>query len=312
MLTVMNLLRPFRYFLLIVLLSGTDLIYSQELNCNVQVSAQKIQGSNRQVFESMQRDIYEFMNNMVWTNHVYSYAERIDCNILITLTDQFSADEFRGTIQIQLKRPIFNTTYNSTMLNFMDNNFQFRYVEFQPLEFDPNSYRSSLVSVLAYYAYMILGFDYDSFSTLGGTEFFQVAEKIVTNAQNASEPGWKPYDGSRNRNRYWLVKNVLDKEYEGVRRFIHEYNINGLDRMESRAAEARTSIAESLRLLQEVYRAKPDPYMYLVQVILESKTDELVSIFSEAFPEEKSRVIQILVEIDPGNRTKYEKITAAN
>ena len=308
----MNLLRPFRYFLLIVLLSCTDLIYSQELNCNVQVSAQKIQGSNRQVFESMQRDIYEFMNNMVWTNHVYSYAERIDCNILITLTDQFSADEFRGTIQIQLKRPIFNTTYNSTMLNFMDNNFQFRYVEFQPLEFDPNSYRSSLVSVLAYYAYMILGFDYDSFSTLGGTEFFQVAEKIVTNAQNASEPGWKPYDGSRNRNRYWLVKNVLDKEYEGVRRFIHEYNINGLDRMESRTAEARTSIAESLKLLQEVYRAKPDPYMYLVQVILESKTDELVSIFSEAFPEEKSRVIQILVEIDPGNRTKYEKITAAN
>jgi hypothetical protein len=312
MLTLMNLLRQLRYFLLIVLLSGADLVYSQELNCNVQVSAQKIQGSNRQVFESMQRDIYEFMNNAVWTNHVYSYAERIDCNILITLTDQFSADEFRGTIQVQLKRPIFNTTYNSTMLNFMDNNFQFRYVEFQPLEFDPNSYRSSLVSVLAYYAYMILGFDYDSFSTLGGTEFFQVAEKIVTNAQNASEPGWKPYDGSRNRNRYWLVKNVLDKEYEGVRRFIHEYNINGLDRMESRTAEARTSIAESLKLLQEVYRAKPDPYMYLIQVILESKTDELVSIFSEAFPEEKSRVIQILVEIDPGNKTKYEKITAAN
>ena len=312
MLTVMNLLRQLRCFLLIVLLSGAEIVYSQELNCNVQVSAQKIQGSNRQVFESMQRDIYEFMNNTVWTNHVYSYAERIDCNILITLTDQFSADEFRGTIQVQLKRPIFNTTYNSTMLNFMDNNFQFRYVEFQPLEFDPNSYRSSLVSVLAYYAYMILGFDYDSFSTLGGTEFFQVAEKVVTNAQNASEPGWKPYDGSRNRNRYWLVKNVLDKEYEGVRKFIHEYNINGLDRMESRTAEARTSIAESLKLLQEVYRAKPDPYMYLVQIILESKTDELVYIFSDAFPEEKSRVIQILVEIDPGNKTKYEKITAAN
>jgi hypothetical protein len=293
------------------LISGAEVIYSQELNCNVQVSAQKIQGSNRQVFESMQRDIYEFMNNTVWTNHVFSYAERIDCNIIINLTDQFSADEFRGTIQVQLKRPIFNTTYNSTMLNFMDNNFQFRYVEFQPLEFDPNSYRSSLVSVLAYYAYMIIGFDYDSYSTLGGTEFFQVAEKIVTNAQNASEPGWKPYDGSRNKNRYWLVKNTLDKEYEGVRRFIHEYNINGLDKMESKTAEARTSIAESLKLLLEVYRAKPDPFMYLLQVILESKADELVNIFSEAFPEEKSRVIQILIEIDPGNKTKYEKITAA-
>ncbi len=307
----MRLLKLLKYSFLIILISGAEVIYSQELNCNVQVSAQKIQGSNRQVFESMQRDIYEFMNNTVWTNHVFSYAERIDCNILINLTDQFSADEFKGTIQVQLSRPIFNTTYNSTMLNFIDNNFQFRYVEFQPLEFDPNSYRSSLVSVLAYYAYMILGFDYDSFSTLGGTEFFQVAEKIVTNAQNASEPGWKPYDGSRNRNRYWLVKNALDKEYEGVRRFIHEYNINGLDKMESKTAEARTSIAESLKLIQEVYRAKPDPYMYLIQVILESKADELVNIFSEAFPEEKSRVIQILTEIDPGNKTKYEKITAA-
>jgi hypothetical protein len=307
----MRLNKLLKYSFLIILISGVEVLYSQELNCNVQVSAQKIQGSNREVFESMQRDIYEFMNNTVWTNHVFSYAERIECSIIINLTDQFSADEFRGTIQVQLKRPIFNTTYNSTMLNFMDNNFQFRYVEFQPLEFDPNSYRSSLVSVLGYYAYMIIGFDYDSFSTLGGTEFFQVAEKIVTNAQNASEPGWKPYDGSRNKNRYWLVKNTLDKEYEGVRRFIHEYNINGLDKMESRTTEARTSIAESLKLLLEVYRAKPDPYMYLLQVILESKTDELVNIFSEAFPEEKSRVMQILIEIDPGNKSKYEKITAA-
>ncbi len=284
---------------------------SQELNCNVQISAQKIQGSNRQVFESMQRDIYEFMNNTVWTNNVFSYAERIDCNLLINLTDQLSADEFKGTIQIQLRRPVFNTTYNSTMLNFMDNNFQFRYVEFQPLEFDPNSYRSSLVSVLAYYTYIILGFDYDSFSPLGGTEFFQVAEKIVTNAQNASEPGWKPYDGSRNKNRYWLVKNLLDKQYEGVRRFIYDYDINGLDRMESKAGEARTNIVESLRLLQEVFRAKPDPFMNLLQVVMESKSDEIVNLFSEAFPEEKARVVEILTEIDPGNKSKYQKIISA-
>jgi hypothetical protein len=308
----MRLLKSLKYSFLIFLIISAKTVYSQELNCNVQISAQKIQGSNRQVFESMQRDIYEFMNNTIWTNHVFSYAERVDCNILINLTDQLSADEFKGTIQIQLRRPVFNTTYNSTMLNFIDNNFQFRYVEFQPLEFDPNSYRSSLVSVLAYYTYIILGFDYDSFSFEGGTEFFQIAEKIVTNAQNASEPGWKPYDGSRNKNRYWLVKNLLDKEYEGVRRFIYEYDIHGLDKMESNLTEARTSIVESLRLLQEVYRAKPDPYMYLVQIILESKADELINIFSEAFPEEKSRVIQILIEIDPGNKTKYEKITAAN
>jgi hypothetical protein len=260
----------------------------------------------------MQRDIYEFMNSTVWTNHVYSYAERIDCNILINLNDQLSADEFRGTIQIQLRRPVFNTTYNATMLNFIDNNFHFRYVEFQPLEFDPGTHRSNLVSVLAYYAYIILGVDYDSFSSLGGSEFYQIAEKIVSNAQNAPEQGWKPYDASRNRNRYWLVKNMLDKEYEGVRKFIYEYNINGLDKMESRITEARTSMVESLKMLQEVYRRKPDPFMYALQIILEAKSDELVNIYSEAFPEEKSRVMQILTEIDPANKTKYEKINVTN
>ena len=300
------------FWLLTVLVLIPEAGYSQELNCNVQISAQRIQGSNRQVFETMQRDIYEFMNNSVWTNHVYSYAERIDCNILINLSDQLSADEFRGTIQIQVRRPVYNTTYNSTLLNFIDNSFQFRYVEFQPLEFDPATHRSNLVSVLAYYTYLILGFDYDSFSPEGGTEFFQMAEKIVNNAQNAPEQGWKPYDGSRNRNRYWLVKNILDKEYEGVRKFIYDYDINGLDKMESRLSEARTSIAESLKLMQEVYRRKPDPFMYFVQIVMESKSDELINIFSEAFPEERSRVVQILTEIDPANKAKYEKIASAS
>jgi hypothetical protein len=299
-----------KFLLPVILLISPGETFSQELNCNVQVSAQKIQGSNRQVFENMQRDIYEFMNNTVWTNNLFSYSERIDCNILINLIDQISADEFNGTIQIQLRRPVYNATYNTTLLHFIDNNFRFRYVEFQPLEFDPTTHRSSLISVLAYYTYIILGFDYDSFAPEGGTEFFQMAEKIVTNAQNAPEAGWKPYDGSRNRNRYWLIKNILDKEYEGVRQFIYEYNRNGLDRMESRISEARNSIVESLRLMQEVYRKRPDPFMYLVQVVMESKADEMINIFAEAFPEEKSRVVQILTEIDPSNKSKYEKITA--
>ena len=270
-----------------------------------------IQGSNREIFTNMQRDIYEFINNTVWTNHVFSYAERIDCNMLINLTDQISGDEFKGTIQIQLRRPAFNTTYNSTMLNFVDNSFQFKYVEFQTLEFDPSAHRANLISVLAYYVYIILGVDYDSYSLLGGTEFYQMAEKIVTNAQNAPEPGWKPYDGSRNRNRYWLLKNMLNREYEGVRQFIYEYDINGLDRMESRISEARNNMAESLNLLRDVFRKKPDPFMYFLSIIIDSKSDELINIYPEAFPEEKSRVVQILTEIDPANKAKYEKITAS-
>lgn len=297
-------------FVLSVFVAGIFVtpLAAQELLCNVQVTAQRIQGSNRQVFQTMQRDIYEFMNNTNWTNHVYSYSERIDCNIMINLTEQLSADEFRGTITVQLRRPVYNTTYNSTILNFVDNNVQFRYVEFQPLEFDPNTHRSNLVSLLAYYAYIILGFDYDSYSPEGGADYFTMAEKIVTNAQNAPESGWKPYDGSRNRNRYWLVKNILDKQYQFVRRFIYEYHVAGLDAMESRINESRTTMVESLRLLQQVYRTRPDPFMYFLQIVIEAKADELVNIYSRAFPEEKSRVVQILNEVDPANKAKYEKI----
>jgi hypothetical protein len=301
-----------KYYLIIILICIPGFAKAQELNCNVQVSAQMIQGSNREIFVNMQRDIYEFINNTVWTNHLFSYAERIDCNMLINLTEQISGDEFKGTIQIQLRRPAFNTTYNSTMLNFVDNNFQFKYVEFQTLEFDPSTHRANLISVLAYYVYIILGVDYDSFSLLGGTEFFQMAEKIVTNAQNAPESGWKPYDGSRNRNRYWLVKNILNREYEGVRQFIYEYDINGLDRLESRVSEARNGMAESLKLIQDVYRKKPDPFMYFLQIIIDSKSEEIINIFLGAFPEERSRVVQIMTEIDPANKSKYEKITAAS
>lgn len=296
----------------LIILSASGMVRSQELYCNVQVSAQKIQGSNREIFQSMQRDIYEFMNSMVWTDNLFSFSERIECNLLINLDEQLSADEFRGTIQVQLSRPVYNTTYESTVLNFVDNNFQFKYVEFQPLEFNPNSHTSNLVSVLAYYAYLFIGMDFDTYSQGGGTPYFQIAEKIVTNAQNTPEPGWKPYDGSRNRNRYWLVKNVLDNEYSPARQFMYLYHLRGLDRMESDMTLARNEMFESLRRLQELHRQRPDPFMYYLTIILDAKADEIVNIFSRAFPEEKNRVVQILTEIDPANETKYQKILTAS
>ncbi|MGM0666643.1 MAG: DUF4835 family protein [Bacteroidota bacterium] len=304
----MNLLKKIPGLTIAVFFLSVMHVNSQELNCSVQVSAQRIQGSNRQVFQTMQRAIYEFMNNTVWTNHVYTYSERIDCSIIFNLTEQLSADEFRGTLQIISRRPVYNTTYNTTMLNFVDNNIQFRYVEFQPLEFDLTMHRSNLVSLLSYYAYLILGFDYDSFSPMGGTEMFEICERIVNNAQNAPEPGWKPYDGSRNRNRYWLVNNVLNREYSNVRDFIYRYHIDGLDRLESSVTEARSDMIETLRLLQDVYRKRPDPFMYYMTIVMEAKKDELINVFSDAFPEEKSRAVQILAEIDPANKSDYEKI----
>lgn len=298
--------------IILALFNSLTELNAQELYCNVQVSAQKIQGSNRDVFQSMQKDIYEFMNNTVWTDNVFSYSERIECNILINLNEQLSSEVFKGTLQIQLSRPVYNSTYESTVLNFVDNNFQFSYVEFQPLEFNANSFTSNLVSVLSYYAYILIGMDYDTFSLEGGTPYFQIAEKIVNNAQNATEGGWKPYDGSRNKNRYWLVKNILNKEYSGIRQFIYTYHLKGLDKLESDPAQARTEIYQSLKSLQEVYRQHPDPFMYYMTLVLEAKVSEIVSIFTPGFPEEKNRVVEIMTEIDAGNESKYKAILKGN
>jgi len=282
--------------------------YGQELHCIVSLSAQKIQGSFQEKFKTLQRAIYEFMNNRNWTNNVFDVNERIECTMLINLTEQISSDQFKGTMQIQSRRPVYNTTYNTTMFNFLDNNFQFTYVEYQTLEFNESTFLSNLTSVLAYYAYIIVGIDYDSFSLDGGTSYFEKAEQIVNNAQNAVEPGWKPFSGSGNRNRYWLIQNILDSKYAPIREFYYRYHRLGLDVMESNLNKSRAEIAGSLELLQKVYRDKPDPYLLFLRVVLDAKRDEVVNIFSESFPDEKRRVSLIMKEIDPANIQKYEKI----
>jgi len=281
---------------------------AQELRCNVQVVSQQIQGSNKQIFVTLQNAIYEFMNNRVWTDRVYTMEERIECNLMINITEQVSADEFKGTLSIQASRPVFNTNYTTTTLNFIDNDIQFRYVEFSPLEFDLNSHISNLTSILAFYAYYIIGLDDDSFEFFGGTDNFNTAERIVLNASNAPEPGWKPLDNLAHKSRYWLVKDILDSEYEGVREFNYRYHRLGLDTMDEKVAEGRAEITSSLELLQKVYRSRPDPYMYLLNMVFSSKGDELVSVYSESYPEERNRAHAILVEIDKTNVNKYKAI----
>lgn len=304
-----SIFRGFRTATVLLLLALAPVASGQELKCNVQVVSQQIQGTNKQVFQTLQTAIYEFMNNKVWTNNVFGIDERIECNLMFNITEQISADEFKGTLQIQSRRPIFNTNYNTVMLNYMDKDIHFRYVEFEPLEFDETKHISNLTSILAYYAYIILGFDYDSFSYLGGTEYFQMAENIVNNAQNAREAGWKSFESTDHKNRYWLINNILDDKYAPIREFMYEYHRHGLDVMDAKVVEGRAVIAESLEKLQEVYRDKPDPYMHLLRVVLDAKADEFVNIFSESFTEEKNRVLTILNEIDPANQPKYEKIS---
>lgn len=299
-----------RNYLFITLFFISGILSAQEVNCRIQVVSQQIQTSNKHIFESMQKDLYEFVNNRKWTDNVFSNDERIECTIMINLTDQLSTDEYKGTMQIQANRPIFNTNYNSVLLNYKDNDIQFRYVEFQPMEFNENTSVSNLTSLLAYYVYLIIGLDYDSFSLEGGTPYFQKAEKIVTNSQNAQEKGWKSFEGQKNR--YWLIENILNSKYGPVREFYYKYHRLGLDVMADKQADGRTEIAEDLKLLQKVFREKPSQFMNYLQIVFDAKSDEFVNIFSESYPDEKTRVNNLLKEIDPANSTKYQRIISSD
>jgi len=294
-------------YILVFIFAGLIIIspaVAQELRCNVSISSQKIQGANQNLFRTMQSDIYEFMNNRKWTEHVYTYDEKIRCNIMIRLDQQLSADEFTGSIQVQLIRPVFNSSYETTVLNIKDNDFRCRYVEFQPLEFNETSNRDNLTNILAFYAYVILGFDYDTFSPEGGTPFFEKAQAIVNNSQNAQEKGWKSFESERNR--YWLMENIMNKSYSDFRKCMYTYHRMGLDLMADRVEEGRANIADSMKDLQKVFRRRPSTY--ILQMFFDAKSDELVKIFSKSYPDEKNRVLTILNEIDPSNGSKYKQI----
>ena len=279
---------------------------SQELRCNVQVLSSQIQGTNKQVFKTLQEDVYEFMNNRIWTEDDFANSERIECKILINLQNR-SGDQFSGSMTVSSRRPVYNSSYNTTIFSYKDNDIQFRYRENEPLEFDINNFKSNLTSILAYYAYIIIGLDYDSFEMKGGNPYFQRAQQIVSNAQNAEGPGWKAYESRRNR--YWLVENILNNEYEKVRQFIYRYHRQGLDNMHDNVSQARAEISESLELLRDVHREEPDPYMFFMKLVIEAKSNEFVNVFSESPMSESERVFEILAEIDPSHNEKYKKIT---
>jgi hypothetical protein len=230
--------------------------------------------------------------------------ERIECSFFINLDEQISSDEFKGTIQVQARRPVFNSSYETILLNIKDNDFHAKYIEYQTLEFNETSNKDNLTNILAFYAYIVLGMDYDSFSPEGGTEFFQKAQTIVNNSQSAREKGWKAYESERNR--YWLVENILNKSYSGFRSCTYQYHRQGLDLMYDKAPEGRATIAESLKSIQKVFRSRPS--LYILQVFFDAKSDELVNVFSKGFPDEKNRVTVLLNECDPSNGSKYEKI----
>lgn len=295
------MLRIFALFLLsIFTLNGV----AQELNCTVSVISPQVQNTEKRIFETLQKDIREFMNSRSWTSDVFALEERIECSILITVSERISADRYKATIQVQSSRPAFMTSYNSVMMNVNDQDFVFQYAENQALIFQENQHSSNLTSVLAFYAYMIIGYDYDSFSLKGGEPYFQKALQIVNNAQNEPEKGWKAFEGSRNR--YWLIENMLNARLDQFRTVVYKYHREGLDLMQSDIQTGRKTITELIPILKQLRLDQPNSYLLTSFFI--AKTDELINIFKEAFPDVKSRVANDLMQMDPANANKYQAI----
>lgn len=297
-------MRHIASFLFMLLFSLSAL--GQELNCNVTVVHSKIQGTNTQIFETLKEAITDFMNNTSWTNYVYEAHERIECNILFNLEQDGSANDFGGTVQIQARRPIYGSSYNSVLINHVDEDLSFRYEEFDPLEFNENAYVSNLTSILSFYAYIIIGLDSDSYGNMGGEEFFKIAEKIATNAQAGGYQGWKGSDSRKRTNRYWLVDNILDADYKPLREFNYQYHRLGLDHMSNSVQRGRSSIMDSIELIKNFHRNKPDPFMFFLKIILDAKSNEIPQIFSDAPSNMKSRVYSTMVSIDPASGNKYD------
>lgn len=289
-----------------VLLWFTLPLHAQELDCRVQVVHNQIQGTQDQLYNAMRKDIFEFMNNKKWTEHVYNPNERIECNILINLTKRVGSEKFIGTIQVQSRRPVYNTNYTTVLLNYQEkkNNFHFRYIEDQALEFSENAHLSNLTSVLAFYAYVIIGLDYDTFGEESGTRYYQKAQQIVNNAQNSSDPGWKAFEDTKNR--YWLVENLQDETYSGIRKCLYEYHRKGLDMMADNTTKGRANVANSLEYLKQVHQRKPSSF--LMQLFLDAKGDEIQKVFSESYATEAKKVFDVMQLIDPAGAGDYEKI----
>ncbi len=283
-------------------------IYAQELLANVSVSTPRIQGTNRTVYTAMQKTLQEFMANTRWTNRVYAPEERIECSFLFNITEEISSGEFKATLQVQSQRPVYGSSYNTVLINFLDNDIRFKFNEFDVLEYNPTNRSSNLVAIMAYYAYLVIGLDDDSFSLRGGTEAFKSAQKIVVDSQSDVNSGWKPYESNNHKNRYWIIEDMLSSRYTHIRSANYKYHRLGLDRMAERPSEGREQVYQALLDIQRVYRERPDPYLLLNRMFFDTKAEEIVNIFSTAPAIDKSNVYQLLMEVDQSNESKYKKI----
>ena len=279
-------------------------VASQELNCSVTVNASQIQNSNSQVYKTLEGAINEYLNNTKWTNKNYKPQEKIKCAIIFNILEQPSSNQFRGNIQVQVSRPVFNSTYQTPIFNFQDDNLSFTYTEFQPLNFNENSFDSNLLSILTFYAYTILGVDGDTFGLNGGQEFHVKAEKVVNLAQQGGSKGWNRKDG--NGTRYQVNENLLSPVFKEYRIAMYEYHINGLDKMSINKKESKKVISDAVKMMQNLYNRRINAS--LLRLFMDTKSDEIVDIFSGGPRTNNGKLKEMLLKIYPSYGTKWDKI----
>lgn len=294
------------FFFLLFALGVNTMAIAQELNCNVEVNSSQIIGSDKSIFEVLQKNVSEFVNNKKWTNHNYQFQERIECTMLINITERVSTNSFKATIQVQSRRPIYNTSYSSTLINHIDKDFEFTFNEFEQLEYSENTFISNLTSVISFYIYYIIAMDYESFELNGGTPYLLKAQAVVNNAQGASATGWKAFEDTKNR--YWMIENHLKPNYVPFRETLYNYHRLGFDVMSTDLTKGRAAVLSSVKALQSI--STYDPNSFQLQMFFNAKADELVDLFKDAPMAEKSEVVPLLNKINPANSTTYEKITS--
>lgn len=297
-----------KQLLVVTLLFLSTVGYSQELNCQVTIindSRMEITTVEKEIFEQMKQTIYELMNNTKWTKDKFKVEERINCQIQLQINSIPTPGTYEGSLQIQSSRPVFNGSYNTTLFNFQDDDITFSYARNAVLIYAPNQFRDNLTSVLAFYAYYIIGMDYDSFSLKGGTPYFTEAQQIVSNAQAAGGKGWKSNEQGK-RNRYWLVDNIQQQLFEPLRECLYEYHRKGMDNLFENKETGRKNIYAALNKLSKVSATRPNSVNVLN--FTQAKLRELKELYKDATPAEKTEVVTVLKRIDPANASNYEEI----
>jgi len=297
-----------KYIAVILFLLYLTPTHSQELRCNVTINSSKIQGTNKNVFTTLQTSLVEFMNGTKWTNNAFSEEERIDCSFYITV-NEYNGSRFVATLQVQARRPVYGSSYQSVILNHVDDDFDFDYVEFDRLDFDVRSFKSNITSLMAYYAYLILGLDYDTFSLKGGTALLENAQTIVSYAQKEGHKGWNPYENANRRNRYWIVENMLNSTYSHMRNAYYKYHRLGLDQLANNVKDGRAQIIQALLDIKRSYDSQQETTTAYLKLFFDAKAEETINVFMSATQEERTEAYNILTKVDSFNPNKYMRIS---